>query len=60
MMQLETFSEAQIVSMLNAHYQKGVRVRHTALCSAPTCSHELLTRAARHPSSCTCHSPPPS
>ena len=27
MMQLETFTEAQIVSMLNVHYQNGVRVR---------------------------------
>ena len=27
MMQLETFTEAQIVSMLKMHYSKGVRVR---------------------------------
>lgn len=26
-MRLETFSEAQIVSMLRVHYQNGVRVR---------------------------------
>jgi len=27
MMQLETFTEAQIVAMLKMHYSKGVRVR---------------------------------
>ena len=53
MMQLETFTEAQIVSMLKMHYSKGVRVRP---CTAHRCCLPLraLARTALIPAHVLC------
>ena len=50
MMQLETFTEAQIVSMLKMHYSKGVRVRpcRALLCSVTKQTHGLAALTQAH------------